>query len=164
MNQYQQAYFKFMTQSREHVFYLYEHIALSDRCDTKINMFMAISSSSSIAAWVIWQKLSCVWAFIIACSQVITATKAYFPFKKRLATLYPLKNELERLCLEVEKDWYTVSKGEMTERDIHHRTSMFKAKKAEIEQKYLSNMVLPEKGPLLSKAIVRNKVYFENIL
>lgn len=83
INGYQQAYFKFMTQSREHVFYISEHIAIADKWNTRINMFMAIASSSSIGAWVIWQKFSWIWAGVIAGSHVVGAIKDHLPFKSR---------------------------------------------------------------------------------
>ena len=67
MNPYQEAYFKFMTQSREHVFYVSEHIAEADKWNTRVNMLMAIAGSSSIGAWIIWQQLSWMWAGITRC-------------------------------------------------------------------------------------------------
>jgi len=162
MNAYQEAYFKFMTQSREHVFYVSEHIAIADRWNTRINMFMAIASSSSIAAWVIWQKLSWIWASVIAGSHVVGAIRDHLPFKRRLSALHPLRNELERLSIEVEKEWYSVANGELTEEEIHLKTMQFKGRKAAFEEEHMGNIVLPESRRLIRKASDRNCIYFEN--
>ena len=87
-------------------------------------MFTAITSSSSIGAWVILDKLSWLWAAAIAVSHVIGAIKTYLPFKKRLSILYilyTLRNHLELLCLDIEKEYYPVFNGELTEKEIHDK-------------------------------------------
>lgn len=163
MNCYQQAYFNLMTQSRENIFFISEHISSADRWNTRINMVMAIASSSSIGAWIIWQKFSWMWASIIAVSQVVGAVKVHLPFKKRLSTLYTLSNHLEQLCLEIEKDFFLVFNGDLSEREIYSKTMKYKTDKAGIEQKYLSGIVLPEDESILTKARKKNKVYFDNL-
>jgi len=162
MNQYQESYFNLMTQTREHVFYVYAHIKFADKWDGRINIFMALTSSSSIGAWVLWQKLAWLWAFFIATSQVVTVIKPYLPFKKRLTYLKKLNDELERLSLDVEKDWYTISNGELTEREIHAKISDFKSKKVHIEQEFLRDIVLPERKDAVKEAREKNEIYFSN--
>jgi len=157
------AYFKFMTQSREHVFFIFEHIASSDKWNTRINMFMAIASSSSIGAWVIWQKMSWLWAGVIAVSHVVGVIKTYLPFKKRLSILYTVRNNIEQLCLEIEKDFFPVFNGDLTEQEIHEKIIAYKTKKLAIEQESLSGTVIPENQSFIAKAREKNKVYFENL-
>ena len=50
--------------------------------DRNINIFLAVASSGSIAAWVVWNRFPFVWGAIIASSQVITVIKPYFPYFK----------------------------------------------------------------------------------
>ncbi len=164
MNAYQEAYFKFMTQSREHVFYVSEHIAMADKWNRRVNMFMAIASSSSIGAWVVWQKLSWIWASVIAGSHVVGAIRDHLPFQRRLSVLHPLRNELERLSIEVEKAWYSVANGELTEEQIHLNTMQFKARKAALEEEHMGSIVLPERQGLIRKASGRNCMYFQNAM
>jgi len=164
MNPYQEAYFRFMTQTREHVFYISEHIARAHKWNRRVNMFMAITSSSSIGAWVIWQKLSWIWASVIAASQVLGAVKEHLPFKRRLSVLYQLRNQIERLCIDAEKNWYSVANGELTEGEIHLRTIELKDKGTAIEQEHLSGIVLPEEPRLIFRAREKNRVYFENCM
>lgn len=163
MNPHQKAYFNLMTQYREHVFYTSEHIASSDRWNTKINMFLAITSSSSIGGWIIWSKLSWLWAGIIAISHVIGAIKTHLPFKKRLSILYSVRNHLDLLCLDIEKESFIVFNGELTEKEIHERICKYKSKKSIIEQKYLSSIVIPENSTFIARARNKNKVYFNNL-
>jgi hypothetical protein len=153
-----------MTQAREHSFYIHEHIALADKRHRKINMFIAVTSCSSIGAWAIWHSLSWLWGIIIAGSQVINAIRPYFPYEIRLAALFPLRNELEQLCLDIERKWFDIANGDMAERDIHEYTSELRAKKTEMEQKHIGNIVLPYSKSMVDEAKIRNKNHFNNIL
>ena len=55
--------------------------------DKRINIWLAIVSSSSIAAWTVWHIVPQLWAGIIAMTQVIQAVKPYFPYSKYIRTL-----------------------------------------------------------------------------
>ncbi len=79
---------------------------LSTRDETRnmwLNMILAITSCSSIAAWAIWQQYSIVWAIIIAAGQVITAIKPYLPFRKRFKAFFKILPEIYELFFETEK-------------------------------------------------------------
>lgn len=55
-----------MVQIKAWIFYLDIYAENSYKWDRRINMYGAIASSSSIAAWAIWKEWSYVWAVIIA--------------------------------------------------------------------------------------------------
>lgn len=55
--------------------------------DKRINIWLAIVSSSSIAEWTVWHIVPQLWAGIIAVTQVIQAVKPYFPYSKYIRTL-----------------------------------------------------------------------------
>ena len=120
-----------------------------DRC---IDVFTAVTSSSSIAAWAIWQTLSWVWAFIIAASQVLHAVKRYLPYKKRLAALSTLSRDLNTLVLVAETDWFKVSNGSLTEEEIHDLQMKLKKKKQDCVHKAFPSGSLPENKKLLKCA------------
>ena len=61
-----------MVQIKAWIFYLDIYAENSYKWDRRINMYGAIASSSSIAAWAIWKEWSYVWAVIIAISQVLS--------------------------------------------------------------------------------------------
>ncbi|HOT14476.1 MAG TPA: hypothetical protein PK252_06910 [Bacteroidales bacterium] len=48
--------------------------------DRNVNIFIAFSSSSSVASWIIWNKYQVVWSAIIVISQLLTVIKPYIPF------------------------------------------------------------------------------------
>lgn len=83
----QEKYWKYMVQIKAWIFYLDVYTEDSYRWDRIINIVVAIASSTSIAAWAIWQKYSFVWSIIIAISQVLTTIKGFLPYSKRLKML-----------------------------------------------------------------------------
>ena len=75
----QEKYWRYMVQIKAWIFYLDLYAEDSYKWDKRINIFGAIASSTSIAAWTIWSQLSYVWSVIIAVSQVLTAIKSFMP-------------------------------------------------------------------------------------
>ena len=86
-----------MVQIKAWTFYLDIYAEDSYKWDRRINIYGAIASSSSIAAWTIWRSWSFIWAAIIAISQVLTAIKQYLPFGRRLKYLQPFIEDLNKL-------------------------------------------------------------------
>lgn len=90
------------------------------------SIFLAVTSSSSIAAWAIWQKVSWLWAGIIAASQVLNAIVAFLPHKRREKTVRTLLPQLHELLLDCEDKYDDVSKGRLTDQEIHQETMSLK--------------------------------------
>lgn len=114
----QEKYWKYMVQIKAWIFYLDLYAEDSYKWDKRINVLGAIASSTSIAAWAIWQQLSFVWSVIIAISQVLTAIKGFLPYSKRLKILVPFMEDLKFLYNKIEYNWFNVASGELTEEDI----------------------------------------------
>ena len=132
--------------------YLHNYASHSEWWDKTINVFLAITSSSSIAAWAIWQKHDIVWAVIIALSQVVTAVKPFLPFKVRLKAVADLNDRIQDISLECEKGWFAVAEGELTEKEIHEHCIKLRNDALTAEKKCLKNIVLPKNKKLLKRA------------
>lgn len=158
----QEKYWNYLVQIKAWIFYLDIYAEKSFKWDRRINILGAIASSSSIAAWAIWKELSYIWALIIALSQVLTAIKDYFPFGRRLKALKPFIDELKILYIRMEYDWFKVSEGELTEKEINQLLFNYKKEFSEIETKYLKEEILVEN--LDYKELADQKVvkYYEN--
>jgi hypothetical protein len=74
--------------------------------ERNINVFLAIASSTSIAAWAIWKITPIIWASIIAASQVLTVIKPYFPYFKYVKEFNLKCIRLELINIEFERVWY----------------------------------------------------------
>lgn len=159
---YQTRYWRELDQLKVHAIYLQLYLQKTVQIDRLLNMFLAITSSSSICGWAIWQEYSFFWGAIIAASQLLNAVKTYFPYKRRLESLFGLTNEIEVLFLEFEKGWFDVAEGRLTIEEIHKLHMELKKERHRILQKHLGQTPLPENTRLLKKAESQALSYFDN--
>lgn len=158
----QEKYWRYMVQIKAWIFYLDLYGEDSYKWEKRINVFSAIASSTSIAAWAIWQQLSFVWSFIIAISQVLSAIKGFMPYSKRLKAIVPFMEDLKFLYNKMEYNWFKVASGEMTEEEINETLYGFKNEYTNIENKHLKDETLLENESFKKKADIKTNAYFEN--
>src|SRR5690606_18075834 len=91
----------------------------SERIDRGLKIFLAIASSSSIGAWVVWSQLSYLWGSIIAISQVAAAVNPYLPYQSRIKEYTQLLRDLEELMIQMEFNWHAVAEGELSSEEIN---------------------------------------------
>ena len=159
---YQEKYWKELYQLKVHLNYLELYQQDSEFKDKSVNIFLAITSSGSIAGWAIWRDMALVWAIIIATGQVIATVKNFLPYKARLKSLSGLLHDFEDIILFAEKKWFDVSEGKLTEEEIHKLQFDIRSKKTNALKKNLGVNILPEKQKLLIKAQESADVYFNN--
>ena len=159
MSVYQQRYWNQLKEFKTHVIYLHNYAAHSEWWDKAINIFLALTSSSSIAAWAIWQEYQIVWAIIIASSQVVTAIKPFLPYKQRLKAVSDLNDKIQEISLKSEKEWFSVAEGELTEKQIHELNIQLRDEALAAEKKYLKSIILPTNKKLLEKAEAEADLY-----
>lgn len=159
---YQKQYWNELGQLQIHCYYLENYHRATIQRNKWINVFLTVASNGSIGGWLIWEKLKGLWAGIIAISQLIYATKQYFPYENRLEPLADLKAELEQLFLFAEEGWFRVAEGELTNREIHELIMQIKKRKLDATAKYLKKDPLPPKTKFLESAQSRAATYFEN--
>lgn len=85
------------------------------RLDRSINIFLALASSGSIAAWAIWKDFPLLWSSIIAISQVITTLKPFFPYYKVAKELNTRCLKMDLINIELERLWNKIQRGKLTE-------------------------------------------------
>lgn len=158
----QEKYWRYMVQIKAWVFYLDLYAEDSYKCDKIINIFGAIASSTSIAAWAIWQQFSFVWSIIIAISQVLAAIKGFLPYSKKLKILVPFVEDLKFLYNKIEYNWFKVASGELTEEEINELLYAFKNEFTNIENKNLEEETLLENAALMKEADEKTDLYFRN--
>jgi len=158
----QLRYWNYMVQLKAWLFYLDGYSDESYRWQKRVDVFLAITSSSSIAAWVIWNKYSFVWAFLIAVSQVVTAIKPHLPFAKRLELLCKASNQLQVLFNKAEYNWYKVSNGELSEDQINDLLFDFKKQYTDTVDKTLDEASLPDKEHLRTVADTKTEEFFKD--
>lgn len=114
-----------------------------------VSIFLAISSSGSIGAWVIWQKVSWLWAAIIAASQALNVTTAFLPYKQREKTLRTVLPQIQALLLDCEDEYGAVRSGKLTDRQIHEETMLLKRQLGKLRNQFYSCGLPLRKGDLV---------------
>jgi hypothetical protein len=157
---YQQRYWRLLVEVRVHVFYLHHYGSSSEWRDKVVNVFLAITSSSSIAAWAIWQEYTWVWPLLIAASQVASAVKPFLPYNQRRKAIVSLGNHYQSICLQMENRWYSVAEGLLSDKEIHEETITFRGLLQDAERRSLDGAILPRNGKFLRLAESDASDYF----
>lgn len=87
------------------------------KLDRNINIFLALTTSSSVASWAIWQKYHLLWSIIILVSQVIQVVKPYFPYFKFVKELNIVNQKVGLIAIDFEKLWYKFDSKKISEQD-----------------------------------------------
>lgn len=151
-----------MVQIKAWIFYLDLYEENSYKWERRINIFSAVVSSTSIAAWAIWQQFSYIWSIIIAISQVLNAIKAFLPYNKRLKVTITFLEDLKFLYNKIEYDWFKVSKGELTAEEINDILFAYKNEFTNIENKNLKEETLLDNEKFKKIADQKTDLYFQN--
>ena len=99
---YQIRYWNLLKELKAQVAYLHAYAASDEFLDKSVNIFLAVTSSASIAGWALWNEYQLVWACIIAASQVVTAIKPFLPFRKRMKAVSDLNTQIQSIFLDAE--------------------------------------------------------------
>lgn len=125
------------------------------------NIFLALVSSGSIAAWAIWNDIPLIWGAIIAVSQVLTVVKPYFPYYKYVKELNDKSYRVNNLSIELERLWYKLQHKKISDDDSDELYFEYKKAITEI-LKFGDDTIFNEKKEIESKANERMKVFLKN--
>ena len=95
--------------------------------DKRINICLAIVSSSSIAAWTVWQIVPQLWAGIIAITQVIQAIKPYFPYSKYIRALNEKSKQLHDINRRLDRLFFNIDYAHLNTEEIADQYFKLKA-------------------------------------
>jgi hypothetical protein len=157
----QDQYWKELYQLKTHIEFIVLQLERAESIDRAQKIVLAISSSSSIGAWVIWNELSWLWAGIIAFSQVVSAINPYMPYKNRIKAYVALLNELEELMIRAEFKWHAIAEGKLTAAEINKVRFDIRATKQRSLNKYV-NITIPTNDQLHAKAEASATAYLAN--
>ncbi len=158
----QERYWQELTQLKSAIVYLSHYELESHRIENFLGMSSAVASSTSIAAWAIWQQWQFVWGSIIATSQVLSAIKRFLPYSRRLKAVVSLNSELSSLLIFAEKNWYDVAQGSLPDDEIHKLIMEIKDRRSKAIQGKLKDTPLPERRKFRVLAETATQRYFQN--
>lgn len=156
----QERYWAELVQLKAQASYLNAYQLQCEKCDNGLKVFLAITSSSSIASWAIWSELGMLWGVLIALSQVVNAIRRFLPWERRAKELSNLGRDVADILLTFEQRWFGVAEGLYTEAEINDSIVEFKQRRNEAENQHLAGRPLPEKRKHMDAAAVRAAKYF----
>lgn len=158
----EQHYWKEFYRLKVHINYIELMLSKTESIDRGLKIFSAITSSSSIGAWVIWKEYAFCWGVLIAGSQILNAIRQYLPYKERLRAYSGLLNELEEICLGVESRWLDIANGDCNVSTIKKALDDLRTRRYRAFKKHLPTTTVPEDGVIFEKAEEKALAYFKN--
>ncbi len=155
----QDAYWQEFTQLKLATCYVRDYRNSIGRSERGVAILRAITSSVSVAAWAVWRKYALVWAFFIALAQVADALKDVLPLHKRRQALSRWSNALNRLFVDAQRDWESISIGRVKDERISTLTHQLRLKMQRYEAKYAPDG-LPNKEKLFLAAQAEMESFF----
>lgn len=146
----QARFWKELFQLKVHVNYVEAFLCETEKRDRVIKIFMAITSSASIGAWVIWKELGMLWGSIIALSQVIAAISPHLPYRERLKSYSSLLHDFEEIFIHSESKWHDIASGKYSEEEINKTRTNLRLLKQKALKKHMPNSVIPD-DPIKAK-------------
>ena len=107
--------------------YLSKFNSVLRNIDLALNFITAIATTASVASWGIWKQIPFLWITIVGISQLIVATKPFYPYlreQKRLTELQALHNQL---AFEYEKLWVKSKQADVKNEFLKLREFHFKS-------------------------------------
>ncbi len=157
----QEQYWKEIYQLKTHIGFIELQLEDAERIDRSLRIFLAIASSSSIGAWVIWNDFAWVWAGIIALSQIISVISMYLPYTSRIKTYSSLLHELEELMIQAEFKWHAIAEGKLTPTEINNARFKIRSAKQKSLRKHIPTTI-PANDDFHEKAQESAKNYLQN--
>jgi len=147
--------------TRFKAFYFDELTTRYQVINRRLNVFLAITSSASIASWAIWEHLNFIWGVIIAASTVINVIKPYFPFHKYVNEISRTATQLDNLHWEYEKLWFNNENNKITEDECFELFMELKKRSIDV-LKFSEETILKENKKMEKKSNLLMDIYLRN--
>jgi hypothetical protein len=126
---------------------------------SRIGLFKAIVTSSTIGAWAIWKDYAFVWGVLLGAAQVLDAAKDYIPQTKHRRNASEFVAALENIFIDARFEWHGIFSGRYPPDDIMERWRKLAKLLNEIETKHFPDG-LPSKESRQKLAEGEAQAYF----
>lgn len=136
--------------------YLDECSRMADKVGRAYSLFLSFASASSVATWVVWEKMPLLWAAIVTIAQMFHLAKPYLLFMKNDKDFLEMSFEFESLYLEYERLWVAYDDGRLQGKEAEDRFYALREKEAGIEKAH-KQLHCPRLNRLIIKAELQAK-------
>lgn len=162
MSQQQEQYYLQMAQYKFSLIYWSRYATRIQTISRFIKISLAVISTISAATWANWNSTGYVCSILIIASQAVAVIYEYLPFPQRINELLKLTTALTPIYNNMEKEWFTVSNGELTDKEINQLLYDFIEKWRREDAKYFQDESLPVIKGVKLKADQEKNEYFRN--
>lgn len=113
-----------------HGYLLQAHCQDAANTDRKFKVIVAITSSTSLGIWAVFKSYPMVWAAIIVCTQIVSATAKYLPYSARLKASGTCVHDFREIQNWAEMRWCEIIDGDLTDSQINKARAEIQAKTA----------------------------------
>jgi hypothetical protein len=126
---------------------------------TGLGTLRAITSTGSIAGWLIWKHLAWLWAALIGASQLAEALTKTFPFTKKRLALSRWCRKLDELVVAAQSTWDEIEGGKLSGMQIRKALKLLRIQRQKAQAKAIPNG-LPRKAELFRRAQQETQQFF----
>ncbi len=142
--------------------YFSEYTRIARRWNNGISIFLAFTSTASIAAWSIWESVPLLWTALIVAAQVVSLLKPYLPFEKRISTAGYYLPELQSILNSIDHYFSDIDISERSDKDINDTILEYSNKLTVLENKYsLLVAIFPCNEKIMRKSEIRTEAFFK---
>jgi len=146
-------------------YYIDQLLARYKKLDLYSNIFLAIVTSGSVAAWGLW-KLDCLkilWMSLVGTSQLLVLIKPYFNISKVSKELSDKYNYLVKENSRRKRIWEKLRFNQITPTKAYQQ--ILDSEDALLtELKFSENVSINEIARYKDKALKKKRIYFENLM
>jgi len=136
-------YWSLMAQKKFHIIYMGLHYSRCVKIERSISIILAVISTGSLAGLFITKDMQLFLGIVLAIAQIITAAKPYLPYQRRVSEIEMDLAGLNLIYMDIEKDWFFVANGELTEKEINEKCYQYNTKWLNYDNRYLQKDSLP---------------------
>ena len=152
-----------MEQYKFSLFYWELYLLKSEKMNRRVRIYIAALSVISAAVWLELDQFKLLWAALITLAQFLNAIYEYLPYGKRTNELGNLIIALTPVYYGMEKDWFKVANGSVTETEIHNSLYSHADKWTKKDLEHFKDTSLPQDKKLIGKADILTNEYFKNM-
>jgi hypothetical protein len=97
-------------------------------------IFLAVTSSSSVAAWSIWRDINLLWQCLAGSSTLVAVILPILNYKKQIADLSEILSQWVQIRAEYELLWFDIEHGTPTRDHVIDQYKKLKRREIEVDK------------------------------
>jgi hypothetical protein len=131
----QSRYWTLFNQLLAHSRYVQLRFERKEKVSWWLDLCLAVATSASVGAWLVWEQHRVVWATIAAASQVVSLIRKFLPNEHNVKALREGASSFKLLVIECEAQLHSVLEGILTDEETSGFIEQFQKKQHDIEEK-----------------------------